>query len=98
MENIYLNHCIIYDTILLALLTSDKQSRKDVDDMGRGKILELPSDRIKAERARAEAERARAKAERARAEAARARAEEAEARIKELEERLRKYEENPALL
>ena len=60
------------------------QSRKDVDDMGRGKILELPSDRIKAERAKAEAERARAVA--------------AEARIKELEERLRKYEENPALL
>ena len=52
--------------------------------MGRGKILELPSDRIKAERAKAEE--------------ARAKLEVAEARIKELEERLRKYGEDPAKL
>lgn len=52
--------------------------------MGRGKILELPSDRIR--EAKAEAEKAKAEAK------------EAKARVKELEERLRKYGEDPALL
>ena len=60
------------------------QNRKEIDDMGRGKILELPSDRIR--EAKAEAEKAKAEAK------------EAKARVRELEERLKQYGEDPALL